>query len=124
MKVRSILLFCLAILMLSVSTYADGFFIEVKGSYFWPSDQYFKEVYENGVSYGGEIGFQVSKRISVWAGGDYFTKKGTLTFTEEETELKIFPMNKISIDSNKDNPLSRIRCGVFSIQRNKSYWRD
>jgi len=119
MRVRSIVLFCLAIFLVSASAYADEFFVEVKGSYFRPTDQYFKDVYGNGVSYGGEIGFQASKWISVWAGGDYFTKKGTLTFTEEETELKIFPIYggiRFRLTQTRISPYLGLGVGYFQYK--------
>jgi len=71
---------------------ADGVFLEARGAYFSPSDVAFREIYGYGVSWGGEISFAVSKRASVWAGGDYFSKLGKLGFTEEETKIRIVPL--------------------------------
>ena len=78
--------------MFSSLTYADGFFIEAKGNYCQPTDQYFKDIYGSGITYGGEIGIILWKWIGVWAGGDYFNKKGKMTFTEEETKIQITPI--------------------------------
>ncbi len=71
---------------------ADGVFLEARGAYFSPSDAAFREIYGYGVSWGGEISFVISKRASVWAGGDYFSKVGKLGFTEEETKIRIAPL--------------------------------
>ena len=71
---------------------AEGVFLEARGAYFSPSDAVFREIYGYGVSWGGEISFAVSKRASVWAGGDYFSKMGKLGFTEEETKIRIVPL--------------------------------
>lgn len=70
----------------------EGLTIQARGSYFHPSDQVFRDIYGNGISWGGELGFKLSKRIGVWAGGDYFSKVGKLVITEEETKVRIAPL--------------------------------
>lgn len=92
MRARRILIFCLAIIMFSGLSQAEAFFIEAKGNYFLPKDQSFKDIYGNGKSFGVEIGLALGKRISIWAGGHYFSKKGKLTFTEEDTKIQIIPL--------------------------------
>lgn len=92
MRAKGILIFCLAIIMFSALSHAEVFFIEAKGNYFQPKDQTFKEIYGNGMSFGGEIGITLGKGIGIWAGGHYFSKKGKLTFTEEDTEIQIIPL--------------------------------
>ena len=42
--------------------------------------------------YGGEVNIGVSSGLEIWMGGSYFTKKGELTFTKEETKLEIYPI--------------------------------
>ena len=74
------------------SARAEGVFLEARGAYFSPSDPAFREIYGYGISWGGEISFAVSKRTSVWAGGDYFSKVGKLGFTEEATKIRIAPL--------------------------------
>lgn len=91
MKAKRILIFFLAIIILSALSHAEAFFIEVKGNYFQPKDQSFKDIYGNGTSFGGEIGINLGKGLGIWAGGHYFSKKGKLTFTEEDTEIQIIP---------------------------------
>jgi len=73
-------------------THAEGIFVEVKGSYFSPTEEAFKDIYGSGIVYGGEFGFVVWRNIEIWLGGSYFTKKGELTFTKEKTELEIIPL--------------------------------
>ena len=92
MRIKGILIFCLAIIMFSTLSHAGTFFIEAKGNYFQPKDQAFKEIYGNGTSFGGEIGITLGKGIGIWAGGHYFSKKGKLTFTEEDTKIQITPL--------------------------------
>lgn len=78
--------------LFSALSYAKGFSIEARGYYFQPTDQYFKDIYGKAVSFGGEIGINVWKGVNIWIGGDYLSKKGKLTFTEEETELQVIPI--------------------------------
>lgn len=78
--------------MFSALSNAETFFIEAKGNYFQPKDQSFKDIYGKGMSFGGEIGITLGKGISIWAGGHYFSKKGELTLTEEDTKIHIIPL--------------------------------
>ena len=98
---------------------AKGIFIELKGSYFNPSEKVFKDIYGSGMTYGGEIGIALWKGIDIWAGGDYFTKKGKLTFTEEETELQIMPIYggiKIRLTRAKISPYIGLGVGYFQYK--------
>jgi len=92
MRAKRILIFCLAIIILSALSHAGAFFIEAKVNYFQPKDQDFKGIYGNGTSFGGEIGINLGKGIGIWAGVHYFSKKGKTTFTEEDTKIQIIPL--------------------------------
>lgn len=80
-----------SIVFLSGVANASNYMIELKISYFAPSEQAFIDVYGSGMTIGGEVGITLWKGFGVWAGGDYFSKKGELTFTEESTEIQIIP---------------------------------
>ena len=67
-------------------------YIKVGVNYFSPPEQRFKDVYGNGMTYSGEIGIGIWKGLKLWIGGSYFTKKGELFFTKEETKMQILPM--------------------------------
>lgn len=119
MKRTGILIFCLAFAVLSDTAYGDGFLVEVKGSYFQPKDKYFKDIYGNGLSYGGEIDISLWKWISLWGGGHYFTKIGRMTFYEEETEIRIMPFYAgIRLHISLENVIPYIGFGIayFSYQ--------
>lgn len=66
--------------------------IEAKGSYFYPMEGAFQDIYGGGLMYGGEVSVGIWKGLEVWAGGYYFTRDGQLTYTGEETALKIIPL--------------------------------
>jgi hypothetical protein len=85
----SVLLTAAAVLLISMGAWAGGFSLGVKGGYFWPSDGFFKDIYKNGPVFGGEIAVSTLRHLDIWAGGDFFSKTGKLTFTEEETKIRI-----------------------------------
>ena len=66
--------------------------IEAKGSYFYPMERAFQDIYGGGLMYGGEVSVGIWKGLEVWAGGSYFTRDGQLTFTGEDTTLQIIPI--------------------------------
>jgi opacity protein-like surface antigen len=105
------------------SARGDGVSLEARGAYFSPSDAAFREIYGYGVSWGGEISFAVSKRASVWAGGDYFSKLGKLGFTEEETKIRIAPLAaglKYHFASDRLRPYIGAGVGYFQYKEANS----
>lgn len=89
---KRIITFCLALIFVPGSAVAGDFMVEVRGQYFSPTEQAFKDIYGPGMMFGGKVSVSVWKGLAVWAGADYFSKKGELTFTKEETELEIIPL--------------------------------
>ncbi|NIM91926.1 MAG: hypothetical protein GTO17_13385 [Candidatus Aminicenantes bacterium] len=68
---------------------AAGILVELKGHYFMPSEEAFRDVYGGGIEIGAEASVEIGRGLAVWLGGSYFSRKGELTFTKEETELRI-----------------------------------
>ena len=91
---RTILRFLIAVgLVLSAGTaWGAGFSLTFKGGYFMPSDELFKEVYGGGPVFGAELAVQLAGGLHAWAGAEYFTKKGLLPVTEDETSARIVPV--------------------------------
>ena len=89
---RKVLTALSIIIFAAVSMHAGSITMEVKGSYFCPTEQAFKDIYGGGMMYGGEISVGIWKNLDVWIGGYYFSQYGELTFTEEETSLQIMPL--------------------------------
>jgi outer membrane protein W len=53
----------------------------------------YTEVYgKNNMTYSIDLGYQVSKPLHVFLHSGYFSVKGTLTYTGEDTELTIIPI--------------------------------
>jgi len=82
----------LGILLAAGQAFSADFYMEAKGAYFRPLDSVFREIYGSGAAYGGELGFNFKSGIGVWMGGDYFSKTGKLTYTEEETKIRVVPL--------------------------------
>ena len=81
-----------ALILFSGFISAKSILFELKGSYFSPTETLFKEIYGEGMSYGAEISVGIWKRIDICVGGNYYTQKGELTFTKDETTIKIIPV--------------------------------
>lgn len=94
---------CLALIFVSGLALAGDFAVEARGQYFNPVDQAFKDIYGGGMMFGGKAIISVWKGLAVWAGADYFSKKGETTFTKEETTLRIIP---VGIGLRYSHPLS------------------
>ena len=71
---------------------ATDFIVELKAHYLHPSEKAFRDIYGGGMMYGGEVSIGVWRGLEVWFGGSYFSKKGELTFTKEETKLEVYPL--------------------------------
>jgi hypothetical protein len=80
------------LLLVTSSTGAAAVRIELKASYFRPTEQAFLDIYGGGPRYGGEVNIGFWKGLDLWLGGSYFSKEGELTFTKEKTELQIIPI--------------------------------
>ena len=89
---RLIIVFTL-IIFLPMLLSAQHLKIEAKSGQFRPSENAFSDVYGNGWRHIGEISLGVDINnlhgIDVWINGKHFNKKGKLTYTEEETKVKM-----------------------------------
>lgn len=85
------------VIIMSISFFMQGLAVagevrcKIKGSYFYPSDKAFQDIYGGGMMYGAEASTEILKNLEMWVGADYFSRKGELSFTKEETRLKIIP---------------------------------
>jgi opacity protein-like surface antigen len=81
------------LLFFSMLLSAQHLKLEVKGSYLYPSESAFRDIYGKGWKYGGEVGLGTNLNnlhgIEIWVGATSFNKKGQLTYTKEPTELKV-----------------------------------
>ena len=71
---------------------AKGMKFELKGHYYLPQDNIFKDVYGNGPAFGAEFSYEIWKGFSAWIGGSSFNKGGELTFSGDSTDVRIIPL--------------------------------
>ena len=89
---RKLIIIMVTVIFLSGLANATNVIVELKAHYLHPSEEAFRDIYGGGMMYGGEISIGVWRGLDVWFGGSYFSKKGELTFTKEETKLEIYPL--------------------------------
>jgi len=80
----------LSLFFIAGSAFASDYRIELKTSYFNPSEQVFKDIYGGGSMYGIKAEkSRVYKKFGIIVEAGYFEKKGKLSFTKEDTTVKI-----------------------------------
>jgi hypothetical protein len=89
---KTLVFVAIMIVFVSVFSVGETVRIEAKASYFYPTDAAFREIYGQGLEYGGEISIKIIKSIEVWIGGSRYLRKGKLTLTREATEITISPL--------------------------------
>jgi len=92
---------------------------EIKGAYFKPSDEAFKDIYGQGKTFGVEFGFKFNKFTGLWLSVDSFSKKGQMTFTREETSLKIMPVSagiRLEVPLSFISPYVHLGVGYFHYE--------
>ena len=89
---RKFIIIIVAVILLSGTANATDIIVEFKAHYLQPSEEAFRDIYGGGMMYGGEVSIGVWRGLDLWIGGSYFSKKGELTFTKEETKLEIYPL--------------------------------
>jgi len=72
---------------------AKDIILELKLGYFSPSNSDFRDIYGGGINFGAEVTYPIKKCLAVWMSLGYFSKKGNLTYTAEETDLRIIPLS-------------------------------
>jgi len=92
MGMKRIIISVIALIFLLTNLYAQDFRIEIGGSYFYPLETAFREIYGKGIIIGLDISKKIWKNMEIHVEANYFTKKGELTFTKEKTRVKILPL--------------------------------
>ena len=67
--------------------------LTLNGNHFSPTETAFRDIYGCGMMFGGELEVELSRHFSLWLGGKYYTRKGQLSFTREETRLTLVPFD-------------------------------
>jgi hypothetical protein len=82
----------LLVLLPAVEAAAARLSFRAGASYFLPSDKVFRDIYGGGTSYGAELALSLGRRWEAWLSASLFQKTGRLTFTGEETEIRLIPV--------------------------------
>lgn len=90
-KIR-IIFAVIGFLLLSSVMKAEIARLEISGSYFFPSEKVFRDIYGPGGEFGLDIGRAIWKNIEFHLEAQFYTQSGELTFTRERTRVKILPL--------------------------------
>ncbi len=102
---KKIALHLFLLLLLFSLAQAKEVVLKLTGGFFLPAEQAFKDVYGNGLVWGGEAVAYVWKNVGLWLSGGYFGKKGRLTFTQEDTNVQILPWGGgVRLKTSSENP--------------------
>ncbi len=128
MKIKKMIIVMIVLSFLPKAARPMDITAALKMSYFDPADDSVKNIYGSGMMYGGELDIGIGKDFHLWLEGSFFSKRGKLTFSEEETKLEIIPVGigikymivdwnlylGIGLNYNiyrEDNPIGNIRKG-------------
>lgn len=82
----------LTLMALAGGAFGAGVTVTLKGGYFAPSDEVFRDVYSGGPVFGLDLAVPGGGALKIWAGADLFSKNGHMTLTEDPTKVRIVPV--------------------------------
>lgn len=94
-----------------------------RSGYFVASDSAFKDIYGNGVVFGGEFRLG-GKQIAGWLEGNYLSRTGKSSYTKEETKVKIIAIEAgalYRILSGNISPYVAAGVGYYMFDENNSF---
>jgi opacity protein-like surface antigen len=106
----------LTVLGLAGPAWSSSISLELRAGYHVPASAAFRDVYKGGPAFAGQLEVRLTKTLSLWAGAEYFGKTGKLTFTGEETKIRIIPLTaglKAQLDSKSLCPYLAAGAGYF-----------
>ncbi len=89
---RKAVLIIIGMMLLTSVSMAMDIKIEIKGHYFNPSNQDFKDIYGGGFMYGGEAALGIPGNFDFFLAAAFLSQTGELTFSGEETEINLIPI--------------------------------
>jgi hypothetical protein len=78
-----------------------------------------RDAYGTGPVFGIDITIPVWKQLGLWAGADYYRKKGHLTYTLEDTTLRVVPLYaglKLQSAASRLKPYAALGAGLFAYK--------
>jgi hypothetical protein len=82
----------LALGLLAGGAWGAGVMATLRGGYFAPTDEVFRDVYKGGPVFGLDLAVPVGGVFRIWAGAELVNRSGQLTLSEEETKVRIIPL--------------------------------
>jgi hypothetical protein len=81
-----------SVVLFTGAAWGAGVAVTLKGGFFAPTSEVFREVYSGGLIFGVDVAVPIGGVFQAWAGADLFSKTGLLTVSEEETKVRIVPL--------------------------------
>jgi opacity protein-like surface antigen len=106
----------LSMIWLAGTAWSSTATVEARMGYLRPNSQDVRDVYKNGLVFGADLTVPLWKGLGLWAGADYYHKKGKLTYTLEDTTLRVVPLFaglKIQSTSVRVRPYAALAAGYF-----------
>lgn len=82
----------LFLLLVNSSLLASSLSLGLSGSFFYPTEEIFRDIYQSGAQFGGEIVYTFWYNYGLFLRGSYFRRNGQLSFTKDTTTVKILPL--------------------------------
>ena len=92
-RCRAFIIILIALcLMLTPLVEASQIALGLWGSYFYPREEIFRDIYDPGAQFGGDIVYTFWVNYGLFLRANYYQKDGQLTFTQDKTKVKILPV--------------------------------
>jgi len=106
----------MCLIWLAGTAWGSAATVEARIGYFRPNSQDVRDVYKNGLVFGADLTVPLWKGLGFWAGADYIHKNGKLTYTLEDTTLRVVPLFaglKLQSATAKVRPDGGLAAGYF-----------
>ncbi len=82
-----------ALCLLPISGWSEGRNdINIRANYFFPSGKSFQDIYGRNLAFSAEMNVKVWKSVYLWLIGSYYDQEGSLSSTQERTEMMLVPL--------------------------------
>ncbi|MGD1010326.1 MAG: hypothetical protein ABR951_09275 [Candidatus Aminicenantales bacterium] len=106
----------MSLIWLAGTAWGSAVTVEARVGYLRPNSQDVRDVYKNGLVFGADFTVPLWKGLGLWAGADDDHKNGMLTYTLEDTTLRVIPLFaglKLQSASGKVRPYVGLAAGYF-----------
>ncbi len=86
------IVFALAVLVFAGTVLGADSSVTIKAGLFLPADKLFRQIYSGGLSFGVDVAVPLAGALHLWAGGEFYSKRGLIPVSEEATRARIIPL--------------------------------